>query len=77
MEILDGILLFLTGIIGGFLAGLLGIGGGPIYVVIFTEFIPKLYGALLSGPETVQLIIANTIFARMFAGTEHPGHRAL
>ncbi len=64
---LDLICLFGGGIIGGFLAGLLGIGGGPIYVVLFSIFIPKLYGGEITEAQTIQLIIANTVFARFFA----------
>jgi len=66
----------LFGLFGGFCAGLLGIGGGPIYVVIFSIFIPQLYGSqtvdgeivpLLSDSQMIQLLIANTVFARFFA----------
>lgn len=67
IEILDAILLVFSGLVGGFLAGLLGIGGSPIYVIIFSSFIPKLYGEQLSESETVHFVIANTIFARTFA----------
>lgn len=60
--------MFGAGALGGFFAGLLGIGGGPIYVVIFTTFVHQFYGASLTEAELVKVIIANTLFAKLFAG---------
>jgi len=59
--------LFFSGSLGGFLAGLLGIGGGPIYVVIFSHFISKLTGNALSGSDQVKLVIAHASFSKVFA----------
>ncbi len=64
---MDIVLLVIAGIVGGFLAGLLGIGGSPIYSVIFSDFIPNLYSNQITENEVVQLIISNTIFAQLFA----------
>lgn len=55
-----------SGVLGGFLSGLLGIGGGPIYVVFFSIFIHRLYGGVLAEYEELSLILANTAFAIMF-----------
>lgn len=57
-----------AGMLGGFLAGLLGIGGGIIYIFIFTEFIVRLYGDIgLTESDMVKMTIANTIFTTTFA----------
>lgn len=54
--------------LGGFLAGLLGIGGGIIYIFIFTEFIMRLYGNIeFTESDMVKMVIANTIFTTTFA----------
>jgi len=65
--LLDTIALFGTGLFGGFLAGLLGIGGSPIYVFAFTIFITQKFGDVLNSDEQVKMIIANTSFAKIFA----------
>lgn len=58
------ILLFIMGMAGGFLAGLIGIGGGVMYVFI----LPYLLNHLGYPPdEMVQLTIANSIFGTFFA----------
>ncbi|WP_305983575.1 sulfite exporter TauE/SafE family protein [Roseivirga thermotolerans] len=58
------LLLFVMGLAGGFLAGLIGIGGGVMYVLI----LPYMLG-IMGFPEEaiVQLTIANSIFGTMFA----------
>lgn len=53
------ILLFLAGLGGGFLAGLLGIGGGIIYILILPEALTYLH---VPQQELAQYIIANSIF---------------
>lgn len=58
------LLLLLSGAIGGFLAGLIGIGGGIIYVFVLNEFLPD-FGVL--DAELTQFIIANSFFAILFA----------
>ncbi|OWY23049.1 sulfite exporter TauE/SafE family protein [Sphingobacteriales bacterium UPWRP_1] len=63
----DILLLLLSGILGGFVGGYLGIGGSPVYIVFFSYFIHQFYGTQVSPEEAVQLTIANTVFARTFA----------
>ena len=64
-EVLDVLLLFVLGGLGGLLAGLLGIGGGIIYVLIFSHFL-KQYD--YSNQQIVSAIVANSMFAILFAG---------
>lgn len=64
-ELLNFGVLLLLGSVGGLLAGLLGIGGGVVYVLIFSHYLSK-YG--LSESAIVQAIIANSMFAILFAG---------
>lgn len=59
--------MFSAGAVGGFLSGLLGIGGGPIYVTIFTYFAVKLTGNSLSSTDYVKVVLAHTSFSTMFA----------
>jgi len=54
-----------VGSIGGVLAGMLGIGGGLVYVVAFGYFLQR-YD--LSSVELVKFILSNSIFAVFFAG---------
>lgn len=56
--------LFLAGLLGGFIAGLVGIGGGIIYVFIIP---PALRHLGIPEDELVQYTIANSIFAILFA----------
>ena len=66
MDVGTLILLFFGGCAGGLLAGLLGVGGGLVFVVIFTNYL-----AVLGIPDNkiAQLIIANSMVAIFFAGT--------
>ncbi len=59
------LVLFFLGGLGGLLAGLLGIGGGVIYVLIFNYYLHKLG---VSDEVIVPSIIANSMFAILFAG---------
>ncbi len=61
----DLLILFLVGSTGGVLAGLLGIGGGLVYVVAFTYFLQRFE---LGSVELVKFIVSNSIFAVFFAG---------
>jgi uncharacterized membrane protein YfcA len=61
---LDYILLFLLGIIGGLLAGLIGIGGGVLYILILPYL---LIGMGYPDAEIVQFTIANSLVGTMFA----------
>ena len=59
------VLLALAGIFGGFLAGLLGVGGGVIFVFVLSVFF-EIYSP--SASELPKLLISNSIFATFFAG---------
>lgn len=59
-------LLLLSGVIGGFLAGLIGIGGGIVYVFAIPILLP-FFGIPLE--ESPQYTIANSIFAIVFASS--------
>lgn len=65
VSITDISILFLLGSLGGLLAGLLGIGGGVIYVLIFDYYLHKIG---ISEAVIVPSIIANSMFAILFAG---------
>ena len=58
-------LLFLAGLIGGLISGLLGVGGGIVYIVILPiafQFIG------IPNAEIAQFTIANSLFGTFFAG---------
>jgi uncharacterized membrane protein YfcA len=61
----DVAILFGVGAVGGLLAGLLGIGGGLIYILAFTYYLNQYE---LSSAELVRFIVSNSIFAVFFAG---------
>lgn len=58
------IFLVLAGLLGGFIAGLVGIGGGVVYVFIIPITL-KILGVPLE--EVPQYTIANSVFAILFA----------
>lgn len=60
---MDILLLLLYGVIGGILAGLLGVGGGVIYILILPLFLSN---AGVCEEELVSFVISNSIFAIMF-----------
>lgn len=57
-------LLFLSGILGGFLAGLLGIGGGIIYITILPIALRQIG---IPEDQLVAATIANSLMATFFA----------
>jgi uncharacterized membrane protein YfcA len=61
---LETVWLVLTGLAGGFLAGLLGIGGGIIYILIFPLFLKSWE---VPQPDIVDLTVANSILATMIS----------
>ncbi len=65
MEFTDILILLLAGCLGGFLAGLLGIGGGIVFVLIFNLYLTKLG---VPPQIIVPAVIANSLFAIFFAG---------
>lgn len=50
------------------LAGLLGIGGGVVYIAVFTVYLTNKFGNTVPGDLMVRLLIANSVFALIFAG---------
>ena len=58
------ILLLLTGVLGGFLAGALGVGGGIIFVPVIQWYISK-YRITI---ETVDYTLANSFCVVFFIG---------
>ena len=59
------VLLFFGGCLGGLLAGLQGVGGGLVFVLIFTNY---LSAADVPDSSLAHLIVANSMFAIFFAG---------
>ncbi len=64
MSYYDILILFLLGAAGGFLSGLLGVGGGIIFIPVFEYYFGQNYG----GEELVRLILANSFGAILVAG---------
>ena len=64
MDPTDLLLLLLSGCVGGFLAGMLGIGGGIVYVVIFSFYLERLG---IPGQLMVPAIVANSMLAILFS----------
>ncbi|NNJ55985.1 MAG: sulfite exporter TauE/SafE family protein [Bacteroidia bacterium] len=65
MEFTSILILFFFGLIGGFLSGLLGVGGGIIFVPIVTFFLKQLG---IDGEELVKYVLANSFGTIFFAG---------
>jgi len=65
MSAIDILILFCTGLVAGFFSGLVGIGGGIFYVLIYTFFLNKL--GIANEQEFVRILIANSIFSTLFA----------
>jgi uncharacterized membrane protein YfcA len=59
------LILIITAFVGGFLSGLIGIGGGTIYVIVLPFFLDTFFSIEKSWYP--QLIIANSIFVIQFA----------
>lgn len=60
----DIIILVIAGGLGGLLSGLLGVGGGVVYVVILTHYFEKMQ---LGNIEMVRFILSNSFFAILFS----------
>lgn len=65
MEITSIIILVLFGVVGGFLSGLLGVGGGIIFIPIISFFLRDLG---LDDEEFVRYLLANSFATIFFAG---------
>lgn len=64
-DILQIILLLLTGAVGGFMSGLLGVGGGIIFVPVIDYYLQK---QGVNGHLLVSLILANSLATIVFTG---------
>jgi uncharacterized membrane protein YfcA len=60
----DIIILVIAGGLGGLLSGLLGVGGGVVYVLILTHYFEKMQ---LGNIEMVRFILSNSFFAILFS----------
>lgn len=65
LEIVDYLMLFVLGSLGAFLAGLLGVGGGIIYIPILDFFLSKIG---FTDDALVKAILANSLFTIIFSG---------
>ncbi|MBR9861239.1 sulfite exporter TauE/SafE family protein [bacterium] len=65
MEITQIVILILFGVIGGYLSGLLGVGGGIIFIPIISYFLED---AGLGEEEYVRYLLANSFATIFFAG---------
>ena len=62
------ILLFLTGILGGFLAGLTGVGGNMIFIPVL-DFVLQQMGLNTDKELLVKIIIANSLCITVCTGS--------
>lgn len=65
MDYLDWIILPLIGAVGGFLAGMLGVGGGIIFVPVLTWYFNRLG---MGNADIVKYTLANSIFLVFVSG---------
>jgi len=65
MEVIDWFILPLIGAIGGFMAGMLGVGGGIIFVPILTWYFHKLG---MADHDIVKYTLANSILLVFVSG---------
>lgn len=65
MEVTELLLALIFGVVGGLLSGLLGVGGGIIFIPVF-EWIFRQKG--VEGEELVRMMLANSFLAILFSG---------
>lgn len=66
LETQEIIILLIAGAFGGFISGLLGVGGGVIFIPLLDYFLRKLG---MHNEELVKGIVANSLFAIIFTGS--------
>lgn len=59
------ILLFLFGCLGGLLSGILGLGAGMVFILIFTTYLTSKH---IPNQVIAQLVLANSMFVVFFSG---------
>jgi uncharacterized membrane protein YfcA len=64
-DIAELLILLLVGCAGGLLSGLLGVGGGVVFIPILDYYLSR---TGISGEESVKFILANSLFAIIFSG---------
>lgn len=64
--IVELLLLLLVGLIAGFCSGLIGIGGGLFFIIVY-QMVLQQYD-FVSENDFVNMVIANSIFSTFFAG---------
>jgi uncharacterized protein len=64
----DLFLLLSAGFAGGIIAGILGIGGGMIYALIFTHYFKNFKSLIIPDDVLVKILVANSAFALIFVG---------
>jgi uncharacterized membrane protein YfcA len=65
VEVTDIVLFFIFGAVGGLLSGLLGVGGGIIFIPVF-DYLFRQKG--VEGEELVRFMLANSFLAILFSG---------
>ena len=60
---MDYFILVIAGVLGGTVAGLLGVGGGVVYILILPSFLRN-YG--ICDEEMVSFVVSNSIFSVLF-----------
>jgi len=65
VEITELLILIFCGAVGGFLAGLLGVGGGIVFIPVY-DYLFRLQG--VEGEELVRYILANSFVCIFFSG---------
>ena len=65
MGISSIVILIIFGLLGGFLSGLLGVGGGIVFVPVISSV---LVGLGIEDPDLARYILANSFAATFFAG---------
>lgn len=65
LELIDFVYIILIGSIGAYISGLLGVGGGIIFIPVLEHYLTK---SGITGTELVKFTLANSFFVIVFAG---------